>query len=271
MGWGAVYGYIFTPIFLQYLIRANHEHPLNLAVLAGFYGFVRCEKSWRYKALFIIALIFAVFTKGMNAVVLTILALMYWLLFMRSSRSFLFLVMANFLTLGFISLFEIWYQQVTEGVGFWQNYISFQGGLALKAGFNPLRKIYNFIWYLGRAIWFPAPWVFFVFFGFYKSIKGKISLAENKFFKICLINATLIIFWFSLFDRKADRYIFSAYCFLALAGVWILLRLKPKFMHFFQKREKLLPVYLSIILIVLTLLRIYFHSYHYKFIRFWSG
>ena len=157
LGWGAVFAYILTPIFLQYLIRANHEHPLNLAVIAGIYAFIRCEESWRYKALFIIALIFAVLIKGMSAFILTLLALIYWIVFLRNTRIFLFLIMANFFTLGTMYLFELWYQQVTDGISFWQNYLYIQGGKAIEAGFNPLRKIYNLIWYLGRALWFPAP------------------------------------------------------------------------------------------------------------------
>ena len=271
LGWGAVFAYAFTPIFLQYLIRANHEHPLNLAVIAGIYGLVRSEESWKYKAIFIASLIFAFFVKGIFAFILTILALAYWIVFLRNRRTLLFIVLANLFSLGVMFLFELWYRQITDGIGFWVNYINLQFGRAVATAFNPLRKVYNLIWYLGRAIWFPAPWIFFIFYGVYKWNKEKISLLKDKLFQISVISAACIIFWFSLFDRKADRYIFPAYSFLVLAGVWVLLRLKPKLMGFLEKRENLLPVYLSVVLIIFTLLRILFHTRFYRFIRFWPG
>jgi len=271
LGWGAVFAYAFTPIFLQYLIRANHEHPLNLAVIAGIYGLVRSEESWKYKVIFVVSLIFAFFVKGIFAFILTILALVYWIVFLRNRRTLLFIVLANLFALGIMFLFELWYRQVTAGIGFWVNYINLQSGRGVVTGFNPLRKIYNLIWYLGRAIWFPAPWVFFIFYGAYKWRKEKVSLLKDKLFKLSVISAGCIIFWFSLFDRKADRYIFPAYSFLVLAGVWVLLRLKPKLMRFLEKRKNMLPVYLSAVLIIFTLLRILFHTRFYRFINLWPG
>ena len=271
LGWGAVFGFIFTPIFLQYLIRANHEHPSNLAVIAGLYAFVRSEESWRYKALFVIALIFAVFTKGLIALILIMLALLYWVLFFRNIRNLLFILFASLLTVGIMYLFELWYQNITYGVSFWQNYIYFHGGKVIEAGFNPLNKIINFFWYLSRAIWFSAPWVFFMFYWIYKSKKENIPFLKDKLFKLCLFGAALIIFWFSLSDRKADRYIFSAYCFLVITGILILFTITPKIIQFLQKRKKLLPIYLSAILIIFTLIRIFFHTYFHRFIRFWPG
>jgi len=152
LGWGAVFAYVFTPIFLQYLIRANQEHPLNLAVIAGIYGLVRCEESRKYKAIFVVSLIFAFFVKGISAFILAILALIYWIMFLRNRRTFLFIILANLFALGIMILFELWYRQVTDGTGFWQNYIAFQLGQGIEPGFNPFRKIYNLIWYLGRML-----------------------------------------------------------------------------------------------------------------------
>jgi hypothetical protein len=240
-------------------------------VIAGIYGLVRSEESWKFKAIFIVSLIFAFFVKGTFAFILTILALVYWIVFLRNRRTLMFIVLANLFALGVMFLFELWYRQITDGIGFWVNYINLQSSRGDITAFNPLRKIYNLIWYLGRAIWFSAPWIFFIFYGVYKWRKEKVSLLKDKLFKLSVISAGCIIFWFSLFDRKADRYIFPAYSFLVLAGVWLLLRLKPKLMQFLKKRENLLPVYLSTILIIFTLLRILIHTRFYRFIRFWPG
>lgn len=269
LGWATVFAYTFSPIFLQYLIRANLEHPFNLAVIAGIYGVVRCEESWKYKLLFVLSLIFAFFVKGTGAFILIILSFLCWIIYLRSKRTLRFIIVGILITLIVMFLFEIWYRQVTDGIYFWQNYINQQSDQIVESGSNPLRKIYNFIWYLGRVIWFPAPWVFFIFYGLYKWRKEIIPLFENKYFILSMVSAVFIILWFSLFDRKADRYIFPAYSFLIFAGAWALLRLKPKITEWLQKRKKLLPVYLSSVLIIFTLLRIFFHNRFYRFIKFW--
>lgn len=269
-GWAAVFAFVLTPIFLQYLLRANQEHPLNSAVLAGLYGLSRLEDSRRYSLLFVLALIFAIFIKGISALILVLLALLYWLIFFRKKRTLGVILLASLMALIAIGLFEIWYRNQTDGTSFWLNYLSFQGGKSVQWSFHPLHKVYNFLWYMARALWFPAPWFFFVIYGFYQSKKKELKLFRDKFFQFLIIGALLVILFFSFFDRKADRYIFPAYSFLVLAGVWVLFRLKSKILLFIQKKERLLPLYLSLILIVFTLLRIYFHTHHYRFIRFWS-
>jgi hypothetical protein len=72
-------------------------------------------------------------------------------------------------------------------------------------------------------------------------------------------------------EKISNRYIFPACSFLVLAGVWLLLRLKPKLMQFLEKRKNMLPVYLSAVLIIFTLLRILLHTRFYRFINLWPG
>jgi len=271
LGWSAVLAYTFTPIFLQYLVRANQEHPLNLAVVAGVYGFVRCQESWGYKALFIFSLILALLIKGMSGLTVSLAALICWVILFRSRRTLLFIILAHIIALAMMALFEFWYEQVTGGMPFWRNYFSIQLGSAVAGGFNPFTKIYNFAWYLGRALWFPAPWVFFIFYGLFRWVKGDRSLIKSKFFLLSLGSAFSIIFWFSLFNRKADRYIFPAYIFLALAGVFVLFKRKIKLRNWLERKKRLLPVYHSLILIIITLARILFHNYLYIFIKLWPG
>jgi hypothetical protein len=42
-------------------------------------------------------------------------------------------------------------------------------------------------------------------------------------------------------------------------------------MQFLEKRKNILPFYLSAVLIIFTMLRIFFHTRFYRFIRFWPG
>jgi len=267
-GWGAVFGFVLTPIFLQYLIRANQEHPLNLAIVAGIYGLARSRESLGYKVLFIFALVFAVFIKGMSALILSMLAVIYWLIVLRSRRTFSLIVFAPLIAFGAIFLFELWYKGITH-TSFLQAYLAFQGGRSIGAVFHPGRRVYSFFWYVARALWFSSPWVFFLFYGIWRSRKEKPSLLKDPVLRFLLIGALGIVLFFSLSDRKADRYIFPAYLLLVLAGVRTLLRIKSKVADFLARQKKHLPVYLSLALVVFAFLRIFFHSRLYRFIRFW--
>lgn len=267
-GWGAVFGFVLTPIFLQYLIRANQEHPLNLAIVAGIYGLAQSRESLGYKVLFIAALIFAVFIKGMSALILSMLAMIYWLVVSRNRKTFSLIVFAHLIAFGAIFLFELWYKGITH-TSFLQAYLAFQGGRSIGAVFHPGRRIYSLLWYSARALWFSSPWVLFLFYGIWRSKKEKPGLFKDPFLCFLLISALGIVLFFSLSDRKADRYIFPAYLLLVLTGIRVLLRMKPKVADFLARQKKHLPVYLSLALVIFAFLRIFFHSRLYRFIRFW--
>jgi len=268
LGWGMVFGIVLTPVFLQYLIRANQEHPLNLAILAGIYGLSRCRDSKWGGVLFAAALIFAVMIKGVSAILLSMLAVLFWLVLSRNRKTFIWIVAGHLLALGAAGLLELWYRRVT-GEAFWPVYFSIQGARSLAGSFNPLTKAYNFVWYAARVLWFAAPWTFFLIYDRMFSKKRKQAVSGDSFVKYFLLAALVIIAFFSLSDRKADRYIFPAYFFAALAGLFVFFGLRPKIRELFEKWERRLPVVLSLTLIALTFLRIFFHSRLYKFVRFW--
>ncbi len=267
-GWAAVFGFVLTPIFLQYLIRANQEHPLNLAIVAGLYGLARSRESLGFKILFIAALIFAVFIKGMSALILSMLAVVYWLIVSRNRKTFSLIVLAHFIAFGAVFLFELWYKGITQ-TSFLQAYLAFQGERSIAAVFHLGRRIYSFVWYVARVLWFSSPWVFFLFYGIWRLKKEKPGLSRDPILRFLLIGGLGIILFFSLSDRKADRYIFPAYMLLALAGVRVFLRMKSKVVDFVARKKEQLPLYLSVGLILFAFLRIFFHSRLHRYIRFW--
>lgn len=271
VGWGAVFAYFFTPVFFQFILRANHEPALNLAFLMGLYGFVRSEQAWSYQALFIISLVCAVLIKGISGLVLLMLGLVYWMCFSRSKKALLTFLMAIVAAIITLVLFDLWYKTVTKDIFFWKNYIFLQGGITGKTEFFSLQKIYNLVWYGGRILWFSFPWIFFVIYFILKMKSDRLSELRDKFMGLCLLSASAILIFYSLFGRKADRYIFSSYCFLALAGASVLIHLKPRLRHFLQMRIHWLPFYLSVLMILLVILVIYFSIYHYRFINLWPG
>ncbi len=270
VGWAAAWAFLLTPIFLQYLMRANQELPLALAVVAAVYGLSRAEDSWRFKALYALALLLAVFIKGISALLLSMCSLAFWLFVSRKRQTLFLILAAHLLALAAVAGFEAWYRAVTGGQGFWREYWRFQAGKAVEAGFRPLAKAYNFVWYSARVLWFAAPWVFLLIYGLVRSLKDRSSLVRERFLQFLLAASILIVLFFSLFDRKADRYIFPAYIFLAAAGAWSLVRRKPSLRLFLERRKAGLPLALGAALVLITLLRIYFHTYHYRFIRWWA-
>jgi len=268
LGWGAVFGLILTPIFLQYLIRANQEHPLNLAVLAGIYGLVRSQESRRGRWLFVAALVLGLLVKGVSVLLLSMLAFLFWLIVARNRKTFVLIAAGHLIVLGVAVLFELWYRGIAHQ-SFWQSYFAIQGARSIGGVFHPLRKVYNLLWYAARVLWFSAPWLLFLLYELAASKKKKLRLAQDRFVRFLLAGSLGIMVFFSLSDRKADRYIFPAYILLSLAGVMAFLKVRPKIVDFLRRWERRLPVYLSLMLVVLAFLRIFFHSHLYRFIRFW--
>ncbi len=268
LGWGAVFGVVLTPIFIQYLIRANQEHPLNLAVLAGVYGLTRLQDSRRGGWIFIAALVLAVLVKGVSVLLLSMLAGLFWLIAARNKKTFLWIAAGHLVVLAVAALFELWYRSVAHQ-SFWQNYYIIQSARSLAGGFDPLRKVYNLAWYAARVLVFAAPWVYFLIAEGVSPKKRKLGLLREPFMRFLVAGSLAVMVFFSLSDRKADRYIFPAYVLLALAGLVAFLKARPKIVEYIRLRESRLPAVLSVLLTVLTLIRIFFHSHLYRFIRIW--
>ena len=268
LGWGAVFGIVLTPVFIQYLIRANQEPPLNLAVLAGIYGLARYQDSRRGGGLFIAALVLAVLVKGVSVLLLSMLAGLFWLIVARNKKTFVLIVVGHLVILGVVAVFELWYRSVTHQ-SFWQSYYAIQSARSLAGGFQPLRKVYNLAWYAARVLVFAAPWVYFLLYEWVAPKKRKIGRLRDPLLRFLVAGSLAVIVFFSLSDRKADRYIFPAYILLALAGLMVFLKARPKVTDWLRRRERRLPVYLGAMLVVLTLIRIFFHSHLYRFIRIW--
>ncbi|OGD17564.1 MAG: hypothetical protein A2Y69_09670 [Candidatus Aminicenantes bacterium RBG_13_59_9] len=267
--WGSVFAFVLTPVFIQYLMRANHELPLALAVVAGLYGLSRCEESLRWSALFVASLFLVVFIKGVSSLVLTLSSTALWAIALRTRRVLSVITAGHILALAAVLGFEALYRFAT-GESFLSFYLGFQGGKAVEAGFRPEMKLYNLAWYLARALWFAAPWVIILAYYALRSLRDRSGLMRDTFLRLALASSALTVLFFSLFDRKADRYIFPAYVLLAAAGSAALDKRKPSWRKLFEKTPVRLALALGALLVVLTLLRVYFHTYHYRFIRLWA-
>ena len=268
LGWGAVWGVILTPAFLQYLIRASQEPPLALAVLAGIYGLVRLRDSRWGGWLFAAALVSAVMIKGVSAVWLSLPAGLFWLLAARNRKTFSWIAAGHLIALAAAALFEVWFRETTQ-LGFWSSYFAVQGGRSLGGAFRPLHAAYNFAWYAARILWFAAPWTFLLIYDGAASLRKKRPFPRDGFARFLLLSVLIAAVLFSLSDRKADRYIFPAYPLTALAGLLVFFKVRPKAADYLAKGERWFPAAFSLALVVLTFLRIFFHSHLYRYVRIW--
>ena len=268
LGWGAAWGVILTPAFLQYLIRANQEPPLALAVLAGIYGLVRLRDSRWGGWLFAAALVLAVMIKGVSVAWLSLLAGMFWLLESRDRKTVSWIAAGHLIALASAALFEAWFRGVAQQ-GFWSSYFAIQGGRSLAGAFRPLHAAYNFAWYAARVLWFAAPWTFLLIYDGTASARKKRSFPRDGFVRVLLLSVAAVAVLFSLLDRKADRYVFPAYLLAALAGLLVFFKVRPKAAAFLAKGERWFPAAFALALVGLTFLRIVFHSHLYQYVRIW--
>ncbi len=256
LGWGAVWGVILTPAFLQYLIRANQEPPLALAVLAGIYGLVRLRDSRWGGWLFAAALVSAVMIKGVSAVWLSLPAGLFWLLAARNRKTFSWIAAGHLIALAAAALFEVWFRETTQ-LGFWSSYFAVQGGRSLGGAFRPLHAAYNFAWYAARILWFAAPWTFLLIYDGAASLRKKRPFPRDGFARFLLLSVLIAAVLFSLSDRKADRYIFPAYPLTALAGLLVFFRRPAEGRGLFGERRTVVSGCFFPALVVLTFLRIF--------------
>src|SRR4029079_14613989 len=79
----------------------------------------------------------------------------------------------------------------------------------------PINKAWNAIWYVGRVIWYAAPWSVFLVLGKFR--RSGSEPAQRAWLRFCLGGALVTVLLLALNDSKADRYMFPAF-YLAGAG-----------------------------------------------------
>lgn len=262
--------WIVCPVFLQYLVRGDQEHPLTAAILLGV-AITLCTHHPLWVSLGWASVLFvATMLKGLPALALIALGLFigYW---RRASHAW-WLSFALALCLWVVGcyLFDRWYWLQT-GQSFWASYL--KGQVAFSVGKKWLwsQKICNLGYYLARPIWFGLPALGLGIYGLkhvtYKSLRLRIC------FWLGPIVSCLFVGAFSLADRKADRYLFPIYPFLSLSAATILSR-TPHISDFFTNKflnlQRLL-LGIGTFLLLCILIKVYVGTYHYTFIRFWPG
>jgi 4-amino-4-deoxy-L-arabinose transferase-like glycosyltransferase len=103
------------------------------------------------------------------------------------------------------------------------------GGAIDRAG-------YNIVWYTARLVWYAFPWsvVALAAFGMWvlgaRNRREMVSSADEgavRALAFATVASFILIVLFSFSDRRADRFIFPAYYFMAAAGGIVAIRSSP--------------------------------------------
>jgi 4-amino-4-deoxy-L-arabinose transferase-like glycosyltransferase len=264
--------WLLSPIFVQYLVRANQEHPLATALLLALFASVVVEGVARAGALWSLALLLAVGVKGSAGLSLIAVGAAHWVLWERSLRRLLPLLIGTTVLLLAAIAFEGWYGTAT-GESFWAFNLERQVGASVGGG-RLLAKLANLVYYQVRPLWYGLPILPWVWLGLYGWVRHRRPAFAERRFWLGIVVAALFVGAFSLADRKADRYIFAMYPCLSLSATWVIEEYLPRLRHlvlWLDQRRAVVSWCTMAFVLFMVLAKIGFGSYFYRFIRIWPG
>ena len=245
------------PIAFTYRIRANHEPAFLLCLVLALLGTERSRRNPRFAVLTAVGLVGLLLVKGVFAVFGPALCAL-WLLTapppaspgaLPARRAWLGLGLATAAMAVAAALYEVLYRQAT-GEPFWSFYLSRQLGVAAASGTGhaAVQKSLNFVWYLGRVLWFSFPWSVVLLASAVTAWLARRPTARASERSddrplaagAAFVAGTLLLYVlaFSLFDRRADRYVFPVYFAVGAAGAAAALRRSPRFAAFAARLDR---------------------------------
>jgi 4-amino-4-deoxy-L-arabinose transferase-like glycosyltransferase len=243
------------PIAFTFRIRANHEQAVLLCLVASLYGIERARTRPRWALLTAAGLVGLLLVKGVLAVFGPALCAL-WLLARRgtasapapSDRAAWLGLAAGIAAMGATaSVYEHLYRHVT-GEPFWSLYLARQLGVAAAGGGTGVAaKLYNLVWYTGRVLWFPFPWSLALAAAAWRALRigprsgpGLDDLARGALAGTLFTVATMTLYvgLFSLFARRADRYIFPVYYAVGAAGAVAALRASTRLRRLAERLDR---------------------------------
>jgi hypothetical protein len=267
LGWTMALATLLTPVTLLYVIRGNLEPPLTAAMIGGMYAFLRSDRSWVGRIGFAAALVAATFFKGMQGAIVAIVAGIYWVLWARDRARLLTLMAGVVVTFGACILFEWAYRGYT-GQAFWLPYMQIQLGYSLMPQ-HPWDKLYNLLWYAGRAIFFALPWAAVLLAWRWLPPREVKAATDQPLWRWLMLSAMVLILIMSWFGRRADRYIFPAYTLLAMAGAWLVWAHWPGLRRLLERYDAILPHLFGATLLAVAVGKVLGAQHWYRHIQFW--
>jgi 4-amino-4-deoxy-L-arabinose transferase-like glycosyltransferase len=232
------------PIAFVFRVRANQEYAVLASILVALLATERSRERVAWAWLTAVGFAWALLVKGVFGFVVPVVCAV-WLAARAStvdagpglqSRPRLTRRLAPWMALALVLLVA-----PTLTLAYERAYVSATGEsfLAFYTGprLNPAavatgstgRLGYNTIWYTARLAWYAFPWSLialstcvvafrrYVGQGFSPAENGERRFGESGLL-FAVVASFLLIVLFSFSDRKADRFIFPAYYFMAAAG-----------------------------------------------------
>jgi 4-amino-4-deoxy-L-arabinose transferase-like glycosyltransferase len=241
------------PIAFTYRARANHEQAVVLCLVLALLGTDRSRRRARWAALTAAALAFLLLVKGLFALFGPLLCAL-WLLATprndsrnagRERAAWLGLGAATLAMLATAAGYELLYRSAS-GEPFWSFYASRQLGVAtaVQAESALLRKAANVAFYVGRILWFAFPWSLALVWEALASRRPATQAVEPAVARrpaaavFVAGTALAYVLGFSLFDRRADRYVFPAYYAVGAAGVLAALARFPRLARLAERLDR---------------------------------
>lgn len=267
-GWSMAWAAFLMPVSFLYIVRGNLEPPLTMAVVVGIYCLVRIKESWRYGIGFTLALIMAVFFKGLQGGFVGVVGALYWILAERNKRHFYILAAGAIFLIVVMGIYEWQYRQ-QSGEHFWLANFKIQAVVAVETN-NALQKPYNLIWYFSRALYFAFPWSLVLLVGL-RSFSERSRYPKDKSFIWLLLCAALFIIIMSLFDRRADRYIYPAYTLIAMAGGWYVSERFTKVQNWLIGGAMRIHISFAAAILAVAVMKVLISTYFYSNIQIWRN
>ena len=267
-GWGMVWASFLIPISFQYIVRGNLEPPLTMAAVLGMYGIMRAHEKFGFKLLFAVALVVAVFFKGLQGGYVGLVGGLFWLLVERDRQRF-YTLLSSAVALIVVMLLYEWIYHFQTGEEFWLYNFRTQAVAAVQTN-AILQKPYNLIWYLARALFFALPWSIFLIAGLRNAKERAVFPNDKRWFWIMSSAAALILIM-SLFDRRADRYIFTSYYLIAMGGGWYMTERFSNVKKWVSANPYKLQICFALSILVAAMLKVIISMNFYSNIQFWRN
>jgi 4-amino-4-deoxy-L-arabinose transferase-like glycosyltransferase len=225
---------LLVPIAFTYRIRANQEQPLLVFLLTMLYGIERSRASLKWAALSTGGLAGLFLVKGVfvavavaSAAAWLVVAQVWWPNRGNGPRPWLALGIGIAALAALYAGYDAAYTGVV-GERFFPWYFARQFGVASASSTaHPVAgALYSFAWYAGRIVWFAAPWSAVGALGLWRGVRwlrrpqGSHRMSASRAARMrgavfCAVVAGTYLVAFSIFQRRAERYIFPVYYLLA--------------------------------------------------------
>lgn len=263
--WLALPLYVYSPLGIQYLVRANHENAWAIGFLGALYCLSNLQRRPALGVGFVVFAAFAFAMKGMLALSLfPVLGLWWWVSSRRRGELVWFAA-----AVGAVAAIALWYEGAYRGLtgeSFFAGYLEAQLTYAYREErFGWLHKLTNLVYYPGNVIWFAFPSSMLALIAVLRRRRAGKALTPAQ--QLAFVGVGGFLALALPISRRAARYIFPAYPLIYVPAAELLCDRAPKLAVWLRRNEAYLPYALMLILMVVLTGRIAAELRFYRFVQ----